>query len=132
MSEILENYGGFRVITQSVGQAKVKHLGDLHFDVDINIPVKDKREHYAVDIYFNNRFVMRTNEYPIIITNEDIIKRYNNYEYMIFTFIVQRIVGNKQSSKPTVMTIQKINCAGEVLCSERTICTDKGYNQNGV
>lgn len=124
MSEIYKNEGGFRLVTAAVPRPTVKHSGDLVFDINLNLVPKDRLSNYAVDVYYNDRFVMRTNEYPIVIRNEDLIRRYNIYERMKFTFVTHRIKGNKQAGASEVLYIQKTLCSNNIYCSETTICGD--------
>ena len=124
MSEIYKNDGGFRLITAGVPTPTVKHTGSLVFDVNLNLPAKDRKNHYAVDVYLDGRFVMRTQEFPIEIRNQDILYMFNHYELLTFTFITQRIVGNKQASQAVTKIIQKVVCANDCLCSNKTICKE--------
>ena len=131
MAEIYKNDGGFRLISAGVPKPTVRRTDPLTFDINLNLPAKDRVNHYAVDVYYEDRFVMRTNEYPIIILNEEIINAYNHHKRIKFTFITNRIVGNKQKSEPTIIYIQKTICSDEMLCSETAICSEEPNSQGG-
>lgn len=124
MSEIYKNEGGFRLITAGVPKPTIKLRNNLVFYLNLNLPAKDKPSHYAVDVYYDDRFVMRTNELPIVIHNQELLNLFESYTLMKFTFITQRIIGNKQSSEPLTITIRKTLCSDRIKCSNNLICCD--------